>query len=466
MSFAIAVAVLSIASVAPALAGPNPDWAAKWEGQCCYLTLESGQIGASAFNARNVGAQTWDRSFVNLGTVSDKAANDQQDSPFQIPGEWLTPARPGRLDQASVPPQGVGSFTFRIRAPVVGAKTDFYQHFTPVAEGRSWMGCYDGCQWSSVWLLYTVYPPQNPSVSISDGPRTVTQGEPIDVSATASDPYPGSVNRVVFDLEDQEVVDTTAPYEARFPTDNVDPGGHAITAHAFDNAGHSGSDVASYSVKASEGSGVQQPPTDTPVPDVGVSINEGQAYTNSPVVRLTLRPPQGATEARISNDGLVNPTTVPVNGEQVSWTLDSSGPERLPKTVYVHFAGPGVDSSSQHTDDIILDETAPTVSKVTVVPHRRGNRRILFAKRGLVKPRCSRAHLRLRIRAHDNVSHVRSISYKFGRHGTPTNLKFDSNVPLAVPPKLRSPRALFVAVRDGALNLSKVRKVSLRSVCR
>jgi hypothetical protein len=38
-------------------------------------------------------------------------------------------------------------------------------------------------------------------------------------------------------------------------------------------------------------------------------------------------------------------------------------------------------------------------------------------------------------------------------------------VPVTIPPKLH-PTVLFVAARDGALNLSKVRKVSLRQVCR
>jgi hypothetical protein len=240
-----------------------------------------------------------------------------------------------------------------------------------------------------------------------------------------------------------------------------------VTAKAFDNAGHSASDTASYSVQAPAGSGVQQPPTDQPVPDVGVSINGGQIYTNSPVVSLTLKPPQGATEATISNDGLVNPTTVPLNGELVSWTLDSSGPERLPKTVYVHFRGPGVDSNAQHTDDIILDEVPPIIGGGKVEPHRRGNRRIRFAKAaaGLVKPRCSAAHLRLKVKAHDNISHVRTLSYSFSRRGKPTIMAFRPSVPVVVPPKLH-PTALFVAVRDGALNLSKVRKVNLRKVCR
>jgi hypothetical protein len=464
----LAVAGLAALSVTAAWAGPNPDWAAKYEGQCCYLNLESGHIAGSAFNARNVGAQTWDRSFVNLGTVtSPYGALPDRASAFYIAGDWLNNARPARLDQSTVPPGGAGSFTFRVRAPQVSQVTEFIEHFSPVAEGRAWMGCDDGCQWGNVWLRYTVYPPQNPAVAIADGPRTVTKGDPIDVSATASDPAPGSVNRVEFQLEDQKVVDTTSPYQARFSTATLDPGGHVVTAHAFDNAGHSASDAASYSVKASAGSGVQQPPTDNQVPDVGVSINEGQIYTNSPVVRLTLKPPRGATGATISNDGLANPTSVPVSGEQVvSWTLDSSGPERLPKTVYVHFTGPGVDASQQHTDDIILDETPPTVGTIRVVAHRRGNRRPLFAKLGIVKDRCSRAHLTLKVRAHDNVSHVRTLSYKFGRRGTLTNLDFRSSVPLSIPPKLHSSTKLFVAVRDGALNLSKVRKVSLRSVCR
>jgi hypothetical protein len=448
-----ALAVILAASAGSASAGPDPNWAARWEGQSDYLTMESGQVATSWMKARNVGAQTWNRSFVNFATVSDKAANDAQDSPFQIPGDWLTPNRPGRLDQDTVPPGGVGTFTFRVRAPVVSVKTDFYQHFTPVAEGISWMGCYDGCQWSSAWLVYTVYPPQDPTVAIADGPRTVTKGEPIDVTANASDNV--AVNRVVFSLEDQQIVDTTAPYEAQFPTSGLEPGGHVVTVHAFDGAEHSATDVASYSVRA-------------PTGDVGVSIDEGQTYTNDPNVRLTLHPPAGATGASIANDGLTGTTDIPLSGgaQVVPWRLATSGPERLPKTVYVHFTGNGVDPTDQHTDDIILDQTPPKVSGARVVVTRRGNRRLVAAKRGLVKDRCSAVHLALKVKASDNASHVRELVYKFSAKGKPTAMAYKANVPIKVPPKLSSPKAIFVAVQDGALNLSKVHKVSLRPVCR
>lgn len=471
MRLALVCAGALIVSAQPAWAGPNADWASKFEGQSPFLTLESGQLAQSQFTARNVGAQTWSRGFVNLATVNSpyNFPDPSRNSPFEVVNDWIGANRPTHLDQDSVPPQTIGTFTFRVRAPQVSVRTDFTEHFAPVADGHAWMACDDGCQWANVFLIYTVYPPQDPTVSIKDGARTVTQGESIDVSATAADNV--GVEKVVFSLEDQQIVANASPYSASFSSADLDAGSHVVTARVYDRAGHSASDSATYSVKSSAGTGVQQPTPD-PVPDVGVSINEGQIFTNRPRVRLTLHPPAGATGATISNDGLFNSSPVPVSGnEVVSWTLDSSGLERLPKTVYVHFTGPGIDASDEHHDDIILDETPPQVSNVRVVLERRGNRRPLFAKRSLVKNRCSKVHLALKVKAHDNLSKVRALSYSFSRgdfrrSGKPTTMSFGSSVPVKVPPKLHSPSALFVAVRDGALNLSKVHKVSLRSVCR
>jgi hypothetical protein len=67
----------------------------------------------------------------------------------------------------------------------------------------------------------------------------------------------------------------------------------------------------------------------------------------------------------LSNDGgFAGAQSVPVT-LTIPWTLVSSGPERLPKTVYARFLGAGNDTAN-FTDDIILDETPPTVGGGTV----------------------------------------------------------------------------------------------------
>ncbi len=97
---------------------------------------------------------------------------------------------------------------------------------------------------------------------------------------------------------------------------------------------------------------------------VGVSIDDGLIATSDSSVTLDLVWPAGATSATISNDGgfgaAGSTETVPLS-PTVSWTLESSGPERLPKTVYVRFLGAGSDNIP-YTDDIILDQTVPVVA--------------------------------------------------------------------------------------------------------
>jgi len=95
------------------------------------------------------------------------------------------------------------------------------------------------------------------------------------------------------------------------------------------------------------------------VPDcnqIGFTINDEAIYTNTPEVVLTVIYPPGAEQMSISNDGgfvassFISPENV------ISWILESSGPERLPKTVYIRFLGQGINANLIYTDDIILDE--------------------------------------------------------------------------------------------------------------
>ena len=104
-------------------------------------------------------------------------------------------------------------------------------------------------------------------------------------------------------------------------------------------------------------------PTSTPPVggDAGVTINNAAIATNSPGVTLTIHEPSGATAVKISNDGGFGAaTSQAIRGDDTyTWTLQTSGAERLPKTVYVRFSGGGNDGNQTYTDDIILDQRPP-----------------------------------------------------------------------------------------------------------
>jgi alpha-tubulin suppressor-like RCC1 family protein len=99
---------------------------------------------------------------------------------------------------------------------------------------------------------------------------------------------------------------------------------------------------------------------------IGVSLQNGDVYTRSSAVRLQMSWPRGAVAALVSNDGGFTDTTRFALADEVGWVLQSSGPERLPKTVYVKFVLADGSRSSTYTDDIILDETSPTLGAVTL----------------------------------------------------------------------------------------------------
>ena len=101
-----------------------------------------------------------------------------------------------------------------------------------------------------------------------------------------------------------------------------------------------------------------------------VAINDGAAYTNDPEVTLTIVPGFDVTDFLIDNDGgMRNAKTVPGSADgRYAWTLASTGPERLAKTVYVRSRGHG--GAPIATDEIILDETRPTVVSAAAVRRR------------------------------------------------------------------------------------------------
>lgn len=85
--------------------------------------------------AQNIGNQTWDSSFVNLGTSSPA---DRQ-SIFKDTS-WLNDGRPAALAESTVAPGQTGTFNFTLTAP--STPGSYREYFNVVADGHTWLNDY------------------------------------------------------------------------------------------------------------------------------------------------------------------------------------------------------------------------------------------------------------------------------------------------------------------------------------
>jgi hypothetical protein len=177
---------------------------------------------------------------------------------------------------------------------------------------------------------------------------------------------------------------------------------------------------------------------------LGVSINDGAQYTNDPDVTVHSVWPAFASNMLVSNDGGFKLAQAFPVAETTPWKLDSSGPERLPKTIYVRFLG-GLQTSETYQDDIILDETAPKVLAATLPPAGAARASAAAAKR-----------VKLKLRATDNVSGVSRVQVTANRRKPGRFLRYRRTL------KVKSARKLFVRARDRAGNLSRWRTAKRR----
>lgn len=119
----------------------------KWLSQSPYPTLSPGQVSEPlTISFMNTGGVTWTRGVfgqqVNLGINRD-------DRTWSFLGiGWPTPDRVAVQDQATVPPGALGTFTFRVRAPLTPGVYSI--HLRPVADGTVWLEDY------GVFLFITV----------------------------------------------------------------------------------------------------------------------------------------------------------------------------------------------------------------------------------------------------------------------------------------------------------------------
>jgi hypothetical protein len=201
---------------------------------------------------------------------------------------------------------------------------------------------------------------RRPVVQVTAAATRVLTGAPVAVGAQVAGAPLDPVADYAWDLDGDQIFEhdsgTVPTATATFAT----PGPKTVYVRVTTRDGQ----VATFGV----GLDVRPaPPAGIP----GVSIDAGARFTNDPHVTVAAVWPPFAVGMAISNDGgFAGAVTRPV-GASTAWTLDSSGPERLPKTIYVRFnTGAETDpiwGPETYQDDVILDETAPLLRSAQVV---------------------------------------------------------------------------------------------------
>jgi hypothetical protein len=227
----------------------------------------------------------------------------------------------------------------------------------PLAEGaHSWsVRVFDraGNSATSATRSFSYNSPPHAGLTVSPNPALA--GATITLNASTSSDREGAIASYAFDLDG----------DGTFEKDN---GSSATTTTTFPAAG-----TFKVGVKVTDGVGqtdqtsveVKVNAQAIPAGLLGVTINNGAQYTRDANVELGVKFPAAITAILVSNDGgfLLPQSFAPQ--QKIKWRLDSSGPERLPKIVYVRFQN-GITVSDNFTDDIILDETPPVVQQAAL----------------------------------------------------------------------------------------------------
>jgi hypothetical protein len=275
-----------------------------------------------------------------------------------------------------------------------------------------------------------------PRAAITVAPPAVLTGAPVAFDASASTGF--GISQYQWDLDGDGSFELDTGVTPSATRSYATPVEIVVTVRVSNDIGSSDA-TAPLSVR----------PTPPPGP-LGISINRGAQFTNDANVSLAAVWPVLASTMLVANDGGFGVAgRFPLAAER-PWTLDSSGPERLPKTVYVRFD----DSSQTFTDDIILDETAPTIASATTAPTRPTT---------AVAAATRRRTYRVRVDARDTTSGVEGLQITSNRRRPGRLREFPrrARVRRTIRFTTRS-RRIYVRARDAAGNDSRWRLVRRR----
>ncbi|CAM3578671.1 PKD domain-containing protein [Nocardioides zeicaulis] len=297
----------------------------------------------------------------------------------------------------------------------------------------------NGAAWLLTNNIRVHLDPTTPDARLTSSAAQTSTGSPVALDASASSVPFASPTRFEWDLDGDGSFETDTGTSSRVSRTYDVPGARTIAVRVTAPAG--GTATASTVVDVS---------TPSPAGPVGVSINQGARYTNDPHVTVFMRWPTHAKDVLVSNDGGFFPASQRPVAETVAWTLDSSGPERLPKTIYARFTG-GQAGPETYQDDIILDQTVPSVLSASAAPSQGSRRSVDLAPR--------RAQMRwvVVLKAADKTSGVASmqVTTRKGKPGRWRAYRKRSTF-------TGTGGRILVRVSDGAGNVSRWKRLTVR----
>ena len=196
----------------------------------------------------------------------------------------------------------------------------------------------------------------------------------------------------------------------------------------------------------------------------GVTINEGEEFTNTRDVKISLSSSSLVAQVAISNDGGFPKSQTQifnVTNNTIDWTLKASSGLQMSRKVYVRYrlydvtndGALGAWQKQTYSDDIILDTTAPVITKTSVASVSGGVQKVLdqvsLAQRKLK---------RLQLTAKDDKSGVAEYQIStVAKAGTGVSSGYGSATTVAI---AKTRKTVFVRARDVAGNWSTWKSVA------
>ena len=138
--FALLLAILG-SLLAPSSASAV-NWAYSYVGQSAYTETRPEAPATAWLKIQNTGTYTWYKNGLNGTAQFRLGTKNPQDrsslfSAAGSAGHWISANRI-EMEETSVPPGGIATFTFTIK-PSDAALGTYHEYFAPVAEGVTWL---------------------------------------------------------------------------------------------------------------------------------------------------------------------------------------------------------------------------------------------------------------------------------------------------------------------------------------